>query len=115
MSDENCEGCPVVNAASFYTAQSMADSVANSRLIHSANAAHHERNLVLAELQMQQAQSAAYEVGPMEARAISHGMTADEGQNKMAGLTAVVAAAQILAKTGMTTPPVTSTAGAGTT
>ena len=107
MADENCEGCPVVNATSFWTAQSMADSVANQRLVHSASASHHERNLIQAELNMQQAADHARSTSLQEARAGSMTATGDERVSGMSGMGAAIAAASILAKTAQTTPPTT--------
>jgi len=107
MADENCEGCPIVNAGAFATAMSMFDQVHNQRITHGAEVAHHERNMVLAEQGLARSQGAAYEIGPLEARSTSHMMTSDEGQSKLLGLGAAIGAAQVYAKTAQTTPPTT--------
>lgn len=107
MADEQCEGCPVVNATSFYTAMSMKAAMENDALRASNATANAQANNIIQTQGLQLSQKTAYEIGLQEARAGSHVISADETSSRVTSSALAIAAAQALAKLAQTVPPVT--------
>ena len=110
MADENCEGCPVVNAAAYQTARSMGNQASHDHIVNSANAAHHERSLIMSEVSLQQYMENAHSVSMEEARAAAVVATGDSRISGITGIAAAIAAAGLLSK-GAGTPPTANAPG----